>query len=629
MKLQHTLLYCLQLVGAAAVLTDEQHAESLIAWLEREEGFFSDKLEMRRETPGDSSSRFGMYSKGDFKKGELMIKVPPTMTLKSGEEDEPAVMGCTTVRFLANEIRLKDESKYAPYINYLLDTQPPGQLPSAWSKPGKELLSRILGDDDDTKEQFPPADPVTWIEDEWYGTCDGAKDPIDEYAALIIVQRSWDEILIPVFDMMSHRNGHWLNTDSNEVHGDHPIEVVALRDIKAGEEIYTSYNMCRDCGNRVTSYGTPEILRDYGFVEQFPQSWIFNDIDISFRLDEVYDEDGKGKGDIVLTEWIEEEPDDDDIDLMKAKVSALEEIKEFDLAIRFPNIPEHEWNMITSFIDAMEFALKHAIFHYEYDEKCVEEGTCTVALDRYTNLDDIVPFDKLYEAYPSLSCDIDAQFEIFTDDTMEDLETINSPYQEINFTWDPEDRNTCMDLDGTVQICDSYRPHYHEYVVHNSARFLPNIKRVLFVGGGDSMILHEVMKYPELELVVGLELDQRVVRGSFKHFGTQPHFDDDRVEWWFGDASKSLTMLPKEYFASFDMVLVDLSETVMSFKVTKKLDVLEALSLLLKPDGIFLKNEVYIETFKKMFPYSTQIIWYVVLRSTFLFVNVSIPNSHS
>ena len=123
------------------------------------------------------------------------------------------------------------------------------------------------------------------------------------------------------------------------------------------------------------------------------------------------------------------------------------------------------------------------------------------------------------------------------------------------------------------------------------------------------MLLHEVLKYNSLEKVVGLELDQKVTRGCFKHFGTQPHFDDDRVEWWFGDASKSLLMLPKDYFGSFDLVLVDLSETVMSFKVTDKLDVLEALTLLVKPDGIFVKNEVYFSKFKKMFPYSAQINW--------------------
>ena len=83
--------------------------------------------------------------------------------------------------------------------------------------------------------------------------------------------------------------------------------------------------------------------------------------------------------------------------------------------------------------------------------------------------------------------------------------------------------------------------------------------------------------------------DQTVTRWSFKHFGSQPRWDNDKVQWWYGDAAKSLLMLPKEYFGTFDMILVDLSETVMSSLVTKELDIMAALSLLLRPEGIFVK----------------------------------------
>ena len=83
--------------------------------------------------------------------------------------------------------------------------------------------------------------------------------------------------------------------------------------------------------------------------------------------------------------------------------------------------------------------------------------------------------------------------------------------------------------------------------VHYAARYLKTIKRVLFVGGGDSILLHEILLYPGIATVVGLELDQKVVRMAFKYF--------DKVEWWFGDDTKSLLMLPKEYFGSFDMML--------------------------------------------------------------------------
>ncbi|OEU17232.1 S-adenosyl-L-methionine-dependent methyltransferase, partial [Fragilariopsis cylindrus CCMP1102] len=164
-----------------------------------------------------------------------------------------------------------------------------------------------------------------------------------------------------------------------------------------------------------------------------------------------------------------------------------------------------------------------------------------------------------------------------------------------------------MDLDNIVQICSNYRPQYHEYSAHGAGRFVKDVRRIIFIGGGDSMLLHEALKYPDLELVVGLEIDQSVVRKSFKHFQTSPHFEDERVEWWFGDATKSLLLLPEDYWGSFDLVLVDLSETVMSFSVTAELDVFDALSLLLNPVGVMVKNEHYHEKFSALFDYSAEL----------------------
>jgi spermidine synthase/S-adenosylmethionine/arginine decarboxylase-like enzyme len=152
-----------------------------------------------------------------------------------------------------------------------------------------------------------------------------------------------------------------------------------------------------------------------------------------------------------------------------------------------------------------------------------------------------------------------------------------------------------------------YRPHYHEIVTHLTARFLDRIKRVVFVGGGDSMLLHEILKYPAIELVVGLEIDQAVTRSSFKHFGTQPHWDNEKVQWWYGDASKSLLMLPVDYFGTIDMVLVDLSETVTSALVTEGLDIMAALGLLLQSQGILVKNELYFKQMSSIFDYTIQV----------------------
>ena len=74
--------------------------------------------------------------------------------------------------------------------------------------------------------------------------------------------------------------------------------------------------------------------------------------------------------------------------------------------------------------------------------------------------------------------------------------SIQSHYQEIFFFQHPKTKDMCMKLDDTVQQCTSYRPHYHEFAVHFPSRFLKQhqVKRVLFVGGGDSMVLHDVLK---------------------------------------------------------------------------------------------------------------------------------------
>lgn len=107
------------------------------------------------------------------------------------------------------------------------------------------------------------------------------------------------------------------------------------------------------------------------------------------------------------------------------------------------------------------------------------------------------------------------------------------------------------------------------------------------------MILHEILKFPDLELVVGMELDQQVIRSSFKHLGTLPYFDDPRVQWWFGDATKSLFALPEEYYGSFDLVLVDLQTFVAdALKVTDKLSIMDTAVLLMKQEGgVIAKNE--------------------------------------
>ena len=104
-----------------------------------------------------------------------------------------------------------------------------------------------------------------------------------------------------------------------------------------------------------------------------------------------------------------------------------------------------------------------------------------------------------------------------------------------------------------------------------------------------------------MELVLVLELDQKVARESLNHFHTRSHLEDPRVQWWFGDAAKSLTLIPRKWFGTFNLVMVDLSESAMSISVTDDLDIFGALSLLMKLEGIFVKNELYYGQTSRLF----------------------------
>ncbi|KAL7441320.1 hypothetical protein ACHAXM_007788 [Skeletonema potamos] len=369
----------------------EEHAQALISWLEKEGGYLHPKLQMRRVDPSDQKSYFGLFADEFIPKDEILIRVPQSMVLSTSVAfDEVRTMTCGTVRTLINELKLKDDSKYAPYVNYLIDTQPPG-CPSAWSEAGKALLTRVLRPSDSfrwvdewvppawsgatrdfltrvvgaPKEiiELPPHDPLPWL-DVWHNDCEGSDDPLEEYAALIVIQRSWDAKLIPVLDMMSHGNGNLLNTAHSDVHDiDTDIELKAKRDIEANEQIHTSYNMCENCGSRKYNYGTGDILREYGFVEQMPQSFYFEGMEFGFRVDENQKESGKGKGYGMpyVTDWVNKKPSAENVETMEQMLEQIKKTKAKELSVNYDNVNSYEWEMIKSYVNALENGLKAAV----------------------------------------------------------------------------------------------------------------------------------------------------------------------------------------------------------------------------------------------------------------------------
>ena len=225
--------------------------KELMHWFQgRKDTEFNPNQEIRRVDPDDPASMLGVFATADIAKGEVLVSIPWDTLIHSGETvTDPDPLTCGTVRNLANEMRKGDDSKFAPYTKYLM-SQKVGQLPSAWSKEGKLLFKEVLG------EELPPADPVSWLEEDWRQDCQGSTDPLDEQAALLVVSRSEDDLMLPIYDMYAHRNGKYNNVDNNREEGKR-FYLSANRDVSKGEQLYNSYNMCNNCGGRANSYGTP------------------------------------------------------------------------------------------------------------------------------------------------------------------------------------------------------------------------------------------------------------------------------------------------------------------------------------------------------------------------------------
>ena len=210
---------------------------AVVDWVRTQGGIFNRKQEIRHEVPGDPSSILGVFAKENIKKGEVLVSVPWELVMTANADDNYEIFFCNTARFIIEELRLGDNSFYAPYVRYLL-AAPPVVIPSTWSERGKDLLKQIIAD-----EQVPPVSPTSWVDD-YKEDCKAADDPFEIQAALQLVTRGDDDTLTPLYDMYNHRNGKLFNAQSyqrrNQKH-----QIRASRDINKGEQIYISYNQVR------------------------------------------------------------------------------------------------------------------------------------------------------------------------------------------------------------------------------------------------------------------------------------------------------------------------------------------------------------------------------------------------
>lgn len=139
-------------------------------------------------------------------------------------------------------------------------------------------------------------------------------------------------------------------------------------------------------------------------------------------------------------------------------------------------------------------------------------------------------------------------------------------------------------LDGMVMTTVRDEFVYHEMVAHPVLFTHPNPKHVLVVGGGDGGVIREIMKHPQVEKAVLVDIDGKVIEYSKKFLPEIAcELDNPRVEVIVNDGYMHI----HEHKNAYDVVMVDSTEPVGPAVQLFERGFYQAIFEALKEDGIF------------------------------------------
>jgi len=134
-----------------------------------------------------------------------------------------------------------------------------------------------------------------------------------------------------------------------------------------------------------------------------------------------------------------------------------------------------------------------------------------------------------------------------------------TPFQRIEI-YETEKFGNLMAIDGFFMLTSRDNFLYHEMMSHPVLYTHPAPRRVVIIGGGDCGTLLEVLRHPEVEHAVQVEIDERVTRLAEKYFPELCASNHDpRAELLFVDGLK---WMKEAAPGSVDVVIVDSTDPV-------------------------------------------------------------------
>ena len=128
-----------------------------------------------------------------------------------------------------------------------------------------------------------------------------------------------------------------------------------------------------------------------------------------------------------------------------------------------------------------------------------------------------------------------------------------SDYQRIDI-FDTPAFGRILVLDGYLMLTEKDEFIYHEMITHVPMAVHPNVKDVLVIGAGDGGVVRELCRYPEIERIDLVEIDEEVIETSKKFLPfTACQLENERVHIFIQDGLKFIRRKKDAY----DLIIVD------------------------------------------------------------------------
>jgi spermidine synthase len=128
-----------------------------------------------------------------------------------------------------------------------------------------------------------------------------------------------------------------------------------------------------------------------------------------------------------------------------------------------------------------------------------------------------------------------------------------TPFQKLE-VFENEELGRFFALDDYLMITEKDEFIYHDMIVHVPMAAHPAIRKVLVIGAGDGGTVRELCRYPQIDHIDMVEIDEEVVKACRTYFPKSTvSLDDPRVHLFFMDGLKFVAEKKNLY----DLIIVD------------------------------------------------------------------------